>query len=286
MTLASQIMVLAVVGIILWGLLESYVLSVERHNVVLPHLPEAWKGQRIALISDLHVGMWLANTATVRKAVKRIVQERPTLVLIAGDFVHHESEHVLAQVTALLSPLTQAGLRCYAVLGNHDYGMPEKGSERNEELVRRLKASLEKTGICVLHNSVVRLELPQSEAALYLVGLAAYTPDEDEPVSTVMKLPSSAARIVLMHHPNSFAALPANSAPLALAGHTHGGQIRLLGKPVWHYLGKHKGEVLSGGWIKDYGAAGNHLYVSRGIGFSVAPLRLNCPPELTLFTLV
>jgi predicted MPP superfamily phosphohydrolase len=279
------IFVFLIVLVILWGLLEPYFLKVEHHPVSFPYLPESWAGQRVALISDLHVGMWLANTATIKKAVKRIVQERPALVLIAGDFVHQESEKVFEQVTTLLSPLTEAGLRCYAVLGNHDYDMPTEDDKKNRTLVRDLTLRLESIGIHVLHNEVVALESFESKEPLHVVGLAAHTPDKDAPRETLTKVPEGVARIVLMHHPSSFAALSANSAPFAVAGHTHGGQIRLPGAPIWRYLEKrHEDEVLTNGWIKNYGAAGNHLYVNRGIGFSVAPLRLNCPPELTFFT--
>jgi uncharacterized protein len=283
MTLVLIFVVIAV--IILWALLEPYLLKVEQHTVSLPHLPESWVGQRVALISDLHVGMWLANTATIRMAVERIVQERPALVLIAGDFVHHDGERTLEEVTTLLRPLTEAGLRCYGVLGNHDYDMPTEDDKKNRTLVRDLTLRLESIGIRVLHNAVVALELPNSRDLLYLVGLAAHTRDKDVPRATLANVPEGAARIVLMHHPSSFAALPAHRAPLVVAGHTHGGQIRLPGAPIWRYLEKRrKDEVLTNGWIKNYGAEGNHLYV-KGIGFSVAPVRLNCPPELTFFSL-
>jgi uncharacterized protein len=268
----------------LWALLEPYRLIIERHIVKIPQLPESWKGKRVALISDLHVGMWFANTVTVKRAVKRIIAERPAVVLIAGDFVHGVSEGVLKQVTTLLRPLSEAGLSCYAVLGNHDYDMPEKGSEKSEKLARRLERRLEAIRIRVLHNEVVKLTLYPEP--LYLVGLAAHTPDKSSPTTTIANVPDGAARLVLMHHPSSFASLPPYSAPLALAGHTHGGQICLPGVPSWRFLGKHhKDEVLTSGWIKDYGAEGNNLYVTQGIGFSVLPLRLNCPPELTVFTL-
>lgn len=268
----------------LWGLLEPYHLATGRYTVTLPRLPSRWKGKRVALISDLHVGMRFANTATVKRAVQQIVEECPEVVLIAGDFIHGESEGVLEQVATLLSPLTEAGLACYAVLGNHDYDMPEENSEKSNALAGRLERRLESIGIRVLHNEVVKLS--SDPDPFYLVGLGAHTPDKDGPTKTIAKVPKEAARLVLVHHPNSFASLLPHSAPLAFAGHTHGGQVCLPGAPIWRFFGKrHEDEVLTSGWIKHYGAEGNNLYVTRGIGFSVAPVRLNCPPELTFFTL-
>jgi predicted MPP superfamily phosphohydrolase len=96
---------------------------------------------------------------------------------------------------------------------------------------------------------------------------------------------------VMHHHPASFAELPARSAPFAVAGHTHGGQVRLPLAPLTRHLTYAKEvKVMASGWIHDaridgYGQEGNDLYVSRGIGCSVVPMRLFCRPELTLFTL-
>lgn len=90
----------------------------------------------------------------------------------------------------------------------------------------------------------------------------------------------------MMHNPDTFGRLPPSSAPLAVAGHTHGGQIRIPFTPEWSWITfKSEDEVHADGWIDDYGAPGNRLYVNRGIGFSVVPIRINAPPEITMFTL-
>jgi hypothetical protein len=89
-----------------------------------------------------------------------------------------------------------------------------------------------------------------------------------------------------MHNPETFAAIPDVGA-IALAGHTHGGQIRIPFTPEWTLLTYVAGDrVHADGWIEDYGEPSNRLYVNRGIGFSLLPLRINCPPEITLFTLL
>ncbi|MFB6373642.1 MAG: metallophosphoesterase, partial [Bradymonadaceae bacterium] len=95
-----------------------------------------------------------------------------------------------------------------------------------------------------------------------------------------------AHRFVTMHHPDTFAKFPAGTAPVTLAGHTHGGQIQLPGLPRWSWIAlSKKDEVHADGWIPDYGKAGNDLYVNRGIGMSVVPMRINCVPEMTVMTL-
>ena len=285
---------LAGVGFLLaWGLLEPYVIDEQRYEVVLPDLPASWEGQQVAVIADLQVGMWLGNTPTVRRIVSRLLETRPALVLIAGDFIYHPGRDPSAEIgeaVALVQPLAEAGIPTYAVLGNHDYAMPTEGASKDAALAGRLRAALEAAGVGVLHNQAVSLPGPSGRAAsspLYLVGVGAHIPREDDPQAALAGLPQDAARLAVMHHPESFKAFPAGSAPLAVAGHTHGGQFRIPFTPSWTWMSyTRQDEVHADGWVQDYGAAGNRLYVNRGIGFSVLPLRLNCPPELTLFTLM
>jgi len=123
--------------------------------------------------------------------------------------------------------------------------------------------------------------------ALYVVGIGSYMAGKNRPPVALEEVPEPAARLVVMHNPDAFAGVPAHAAPLAVAGHTHGGQLRLPYAPEWTYLTYvAEARIHADGWIHDYGQAGNRLYVNRGIGFSKLPLRINCPPEITLFTLV
>ena len=128
--------------------------------------------------------------------------------------------------------------------------------------------------------------MPFVTAPLYLVGIGSHWARDDRPAAALAQVPGTAPRFVMMHHPDSFAAFPTSTAPVAVAGHTHGGQIRLPFLPEWSLLTFVKDdEVHADGWINGYGQPGNHLYVNRGIGFSLIPIRINCPPEVTIFTL-
>ncbi len=278
--------------LLLWGLLEPYVIDEERYEVSLPGLPAGWEGQQVGVIADLQVGMWLDNTLTVRRIVSRLLEARPAVVLIAGDFIYHpgpDPSTVIAQAVALVQPLAAVSIPTYAVLGNHDYAMPTERATKDEALAAALRTALEAAGIKVLHNQAVPLPGPSGSAPsspLYLVGVGAHVPREDDPRAALAELPDRAPRLVMMHHPESYGAFPAGSAPLAVAGHTHGGQFRLPFTPSWTWMSyTREDEVHADGWIDGYGEPGNRLYINRGIGFSVLPLRLNCPPELTLFTL-
>lgn len=293
--------------LLVWGVgIEPRLIDEKAQTADIPNLPAAWEGKRIALIADLQVGMWLDNTDTVRRVVNRIIEVRPAAALIAGDFVYNptndeaddmEREDFLEfngkidEAMNLLRPLAQAGIRTYAVLGNHDYGMPTAKYAKNELLARSVQTRLQGIGIRVLENEAVPLAVDdgdgQSEgSALYLIGIGSKRARHDQPQVALAQVPQNAPRIAFMHNPDSFAEFPAESAPLALAGHTHGGQFRVPFAPQWSWMRLLSNDkVHADGWINGFGKAGNRLYVNRGIGFSLVPVRVNCLPELTLFTL-
>jgi hypothetical protein len=149
----------------------------------------------------------------------------------------------------------------------------------------------------VIDNEAVALRPPETsstgdrlltaEEALYLVGVGSSWPGRAAPMEALAQVPERAPRIVMMHNPNVFARFPAGTAPVAVAGHTHGGQVRLPLAPQWTWMAYFKSDAVhADGWISEgYGQGANRLYVNRGLGFSLAPLRLNAMPELTHFTL-
>jgi predicted MPP superfamily phosphohydrolase len=109
---------------------------------------------------------------------------------------------------------------------------------------------------------------------------------DDRPQAAVRQVPSDAPRLVIMHDPASFEPLPGGSAPLAFAGHTHGGQIRVPGRPSWSLARLDRDwPQWADGWLDGYGEPGNRIYVNRGIGFSILPVRIGCRPEVTFVTL-
>jgi hypothetical protein len=288
-------------ALLLWGLLEPYFLDEERQVAIIPDLPPAWEEQRFALLADWQVGMWWPNIATIRQAINRITQERPAFVLIAGDFIYHtatgDTEEV-KKAARLIRPLTAAGIPVYAVLGNHDYGMQTPDGTPDEQLARRMTVALEDSGVRVLNNEAVALRMPSISSGpgdpslvptktLYLVGVGPSWPKRADVDAALAKVPRGAPRLVMMHNPSAFAHLPPGAAPVAVAGHTHGGQIRLPSTPRWTWMNYFKSDaVYADGWaLSSYGHDENRLYVNRGIGFSLLPLRLNAVPELTYFTL-
>ncbi|WP_164701611.1 metallophosphoesterase [Modestobacter sp. KNN46-3] len=272
----------ALVLLIGYGVLiePRLVLDDDREEVELPRLPAEAAGLEVALLADMQIGMWWANTGMVERVVERVVEDEPDLVLLGGDFVYHAGPDVEPEVAAaldLLTPLLDAGIPTYAVLGNHDYA-----SDAAEELT----AALEGAGVPVLLNEAV--QVPGTGAdPLYVVGVGPVRPGLVDVDQALSGLPEDAPRVVLMHNPTAFPEMPPGSAPLTVAGHTHCGQIALPGLPRWSWLGLTEAEqVVADGWSPaDYGAEGNALYVTCGIGFSAVPMRVNAPPQVVFFEL-
>ncbi len=298
--------------LLVWGVGIEPRLVVEEHEFAeIPNLPKAWHGQRVALIADPQVGIFLSNTDTIRRIVSRIVELRPAAVFIAGDFIYHpledEPEDVredferdefstealdeLRKIVDLLRPLHAAGIPTYAVLGNHDYGLKSPQVSPLPWLATRVTQELEKIGIRILRNEAIKLPSPNSAppgdgTELWLVGFGPHLPNHDYTRAALEQVPNTAPRLVLMHNPETFRTLPPGSAPFAMAGHTHGGQVRLPWLALRRLLGRvNEAQPDLSGWIHDDRKDGNRLYINRGIGFSRIPIRLNCPPELTIFTL-
>ena len=250
--------------------------------------------------------MWFGNEDTVEKIVDRIIEARPAAVLIAGDFVYkptddddpdeveyEDSKDFMPEVkraAELLRPLTEAKIPVYAVLGNHDYGMNYKDSVKNEKLAEAVRQNLRAEGIAVLENQAVPLKLNQDNQddspTLYLAGIDSLYAGKDRAEEAISRIPENAPHLIMMHNPDSIESFPPHRSAFAVAGHTHGGQIRLPFTENWSWMTLvSDGKVHADGWIKNFGNTGDQLYVNRGIGFSSFPLRINCRPEITVFTL-
>lgn len=276
-----------------WGfLVEPNRIVFEEETVQINSLPASWEGEQIAFIADLQIGAWGANTGTIRRGVDRIIERDPAMVLIGGDLIYHAEDNLADQlitIQLLLSPLIEADIPTYVVLGNHDYGLTFPFEEPDFAQADKLIASLEATGVQVLTNEAVAQtsDSVSSDEPFYVVGLGsawAGRSDIDQALETV---PEDAARVVFMHNGRAFETIPAGLAPLALAGHTHGGQVNVPGFPDQNWLQIiWEDEIPISGWADStYGEPGNRLYVNRGIGFSSIPFRFNTPPEITLITL-
>ena len=275
--------------LIIWSFIEPRILNTATETAKILNLPADWEGKQVAQITDFQIGLWGDNRGTARRSVAKIVEAKPALALISGDFLYHPGENIKPEIETavdIVRPLVEAGIPTYAVLGNHDYGMSSKKAQPKTAEAERLETALETAGIEVLENEAVELRSPNNSEPLYLVGVGSLWANRDNVDKALSEVPDSSPRIVMMHNPDTFEQFRANTAPFSVAGHTHGGQVRVPGTPQWSWLRfTQKDKVYADGWAKGSGEPGNQLYVNPGIGMSMAPIRLFCPPELTFFTL-
>jgi predicted MPP superfamily phosphohydrolase len=255
----------AVIGAEAFGF-EAHRVLLTRHDVHVPGLSRALDGLRIAQVTDVHLP---GNQLAARAALEHLHREGPEIVVLTGDMT--ESAHAIDQVSDFAAD-ARGSLGTVATLGNWEYRAGVVG-----DMARRAYRRVE---VDLLVNQARILDV--SGAPLALVGLddaLLGRPDLAEARRGVLP---GCTEIWIAHEPIFASSPPAETLvrpALLLAGHTHGGQIRIPFLPPVTPLGA--GRFLEG-WYRDTYAP---LYVSRGIGTTGIPARFRCPAELPIFTL-
>jgi len=223
------------------------------------------QGVRVAFLTDFHLKKRDYNR--LDKIVRMTNAQSPDIVLLGGDFANGHNikttmnPDIAAQKLSLLSAPT------YAVLGNHDWWADGEA----------YKQAFKDSGIKVLDNSSVRIILKRKYVDI--IGLADYT-TRTVNLSQAFRR-TNQPRIVITHNPDVYYDI-VNDVSLVLAGHTHGGQFILpFSKPM--FVPSKYGSEFASGMIKK---TTNKMIISKGLGTSIVPVRLNCKPEITIIDFV
>lgn len=273
-------------GTLLYGFSNKYKYHVNRLQLAFNNLPAAFKGFKIVHISDIHVGSFM-DKAAVEKGIKKILDEKPDLILFTGDLVNDRATE-MKDYMEVFSKL-KAPMGVYSTLGNHDYGdyVKWESAEAKASNLNDLKAIHGQLGWRLLMNEHVVLEKGADQIALLGIenwsakGSFGKYGKMDKAYPGVENYPF---KILMSHDPSHWDGEVKKmyaDIDLTLSGHTHGMQfgVDLPGfkwSPV-QYLYKQ--------WAGLYEADKQKLYVNRGFGFIGYPGRVGILPEITVLEL-
>ena len=253
-------------------------ISIERVTISLPRLPTAFDGLKVGLLADVHASPPRRGVAHVEGIVRAVNSLAADVVLLVGDMVHKPAEAPMYLPS--LAQL-QARLGVWASLGNHEHAFVwycrYLGSSPpfSVDDWRRMYADV---GITLLANEA--RPLANGASRIWLVGVDdAYSGHDDLP-GALQHAYASDFCLVMTHSPDVVDQPLIGQADLVLAGHAHGGQVRLpwLGA-IWAPCRKPRQRAA--GLVRTNGTT---LYVTRGAG-EWLPLRFRCPREITLLEL-
>ena len=241
---------------------EANTLSLERVPVTLKRLPKKLDGFKIIHLSDTHHSPF-TNLEHIARAVKIANRLKPDMFILTGDYVSHDAKYI-APVAKVLGELN-AEFGTYACLGNHDHWT-------DADLVTKC---FRENGINMLINEGLRLEA--REASFWLAGVDDHMVGKTDLPSALRGSYPDEMKLLLAHNPIIFRQSVRYGVDLTLSGHTHGGQIRVRDTEKNIIPRRRKAGLHS--------RRNSQIYITRGIGTVVLPVRYQCPPEISLLEL-
>jgi predicted MPP superfamily phosphohydrolase len=245
--------------------------EINRTDIHIPHLPPGMEGFTIGLISDIHSSAFMLKDE-MQQYVAAMNGLGTDMIAVTGDFVNSRlvEAHPFAEAFSAL----HAPSGVYGVLGNHDF------FTREVDAVARI---IDDCGIRLLRNDAVTIQ--KNGAMLLLAGVddVGLTEEATDAMQAALRgTTGGIPRVLLCHRPYFLPQAAAQGFDLMLSGHTHGGQVS---------LGSLGGATIAPAALVSRYVWGNYserstsMYVSRGVGTVGLPIRINCPPELTVLRL-
>ncbi|HEV2912694.1 MAG TPA: metallophosphoesterase [Pyrinomonadaceae bacterium] len=246
------------------ALAEPFMLAVEHRQIHLRRLPHALDGLRIVQLSDIHHSPF-TGSEQIRRAIETANSLEPDVIALTGDYVSHEREY--AEPCAEMLGRLRARYGVYAVLGNHDHWT-------DAALITDL---FRLAGIRMLINEGMRFE--QRGASFWLAGVDDTMVGLEDLSLALAGSREDEMKLLLAHNPVILRRAARSGVDLVLSGHTHGGQVALRSERS--ASGRPRRRLLKG-----LGRQGEtQIYVTRGLGTVVLPIRYGCPPEVSLLEL-
>lgn len=242
---------------------EANTLEVENVSITLKRLPKSLDGFRFVHLSDIHHSPF-TEIEHILRAVEYTNALAPDMCILTGDYVSHDSEYIAPMAEVLGGLESEFGT--FACLGNHDHWT-------NAEMVAK---SLRNSAIKVLINEGFRFSA--REASFWLAGVDDYMVGKTDLRAALRGSFPDEMKMVLAHNPVIVRRAARAGVDLMLSGHTHGGQIKIRDDEK-RILPKRR---LKNGLHR---RKDTQIYITRGIGTVVLPIRYQCPPEISLIQL-
>lgn len=279
--------VISVLTLLIWGLVGyGYFVGFEQLEIreieyACSDLPEAFDGYRIVHFSDAHIGTYTGSRQwLLQRAVDTINALRPDIVLFTGDLQNVYPDELDVQVPILSQLKAHDGVM--SVLGNHDYAVYQDCDESQKQRNNKHTIQSErKMGWTLLlnENRIIRRDSDSIVVAgMENWGKMKRMPRRGDVKKSLTGISDSAFVVMMQHDPTCWREkiLPECKAQLTLSGHTHGGQVSLLGlSPA---------SLSYDEWGGVYEQDGRTLMVSTGLG-ALIPFRLGMPGEIVVITL-
>ncbi|MEL6567639.1 MAG: metallophosphoesterase [Pseudomonadota bacterium] len=269
-----SIFVLIPTTLLAWArFVEPAILNVKHTDILIGGAAPDAQVIRVAVFADTHFGKF-GNAMPMARIVDATNRQEVDLVLIAGDFLYHPE---LEQISSELSELSRLRAPTYAIFGNHDVGRP---GPNHRDAVRDVFEAMD---IPLLEDEAEQVEVNGQALVISGVRDLWYAPEVDTRFAA--DIPADVPHITLAHNPDTAMVVPASfDYDLMVAGHTHGGQIRLP------FLYK-SAIPCEGDWDKDLhiwrdaGGVDRQVWVTPGTGMVGLPFRFLQPPRLDILTL-
>lgn len=256
-----------------YAIWENTALQISRYSLTFANLPESFDGYRIVHISDLHNA---ETSKDNKKLIDYIKQCKPDIICITGDIIDSRRTDIAVALNFVGEIVEIAP--CYYVTGNH---------EQRVRQYPELKKGLENIGAIVLDDEFAYIN--QKDSTIKIIGIndpSFETTFPENNVSVIgrklaeLKTEKDTFTLLLSHRPELFDVYASNKIDLVLTGHAHGGQFRIGGGLFAPNQGFFP-EYDAGVFYKD----GTNMVVSRGIGNSIIPIRINNRPEIVFIEL-
>ena len=269
---------LSIIGILLvvWLIWDNYRICVSHYSIQNDLLPDIFDGYKIVQVSDLHNALFGEKQ---ERLIEKIENENPDMIAITGDLI--DSNHTNVEVAIQFVKEAVKIAPVYYVTGNHEAWTKEYDTA--------LRPSLEESGVVILKDQSVEIE--KEGQSITLLGLddpsmalkGDMFGETEAMIDTKLKrIQTDGFCVLLSHRPELFQIYVDNSISCVLSGHAHGGQFRIpfiggVYAPNQGFFPKYTAGV--------YQEDNTQMVVSRGLGESVIPIRVNDCPELVAVTL-